>query len=94
MKNIKLEITSHHIPFVADAIEAYANDLVEYITNEAFMQITEESPPESFGPGLTEALRQAIDKGEFEKPQKKRTNKSPYGYKTDGTPKQKPGRKV
>jgi len=93
MKDIKLEITSHHIPFISDAIKAYAEHLVEYIVLESFAQINKESPPESFGPGLTEVLRQAIDKGDFEKSQQKKTKKSPYGYKADGTPKKKPGRK-
>ena len=100
MKDVKLDVSPRHVPFMADAIRSYADDLAQYITGTTLGQLEEEleqseqREPESFGPGLTEMLRQAIDKGEFEKAQPKRTKKAPYGYKADGTPKQKPGRKA
>jgi len=85
---ILIDMDLNEWDFVKAGIREKANRLLnnfDTCLDYRLEQLREKPTPKDLEPEITKV---------FNKEYAKSKNKAPYGYKADGTPKQKPGRKV
>lgn len=92
MDRITIDIAKEELDFIREAVAQKYLSLMTY-----FNTCEEESQQQgSFMavPDLTKSEDDQLDKKIVAKQTPRKSKKAPYGYKKDGTPKKRPGRKV
>lgn len=89
MSNITLNVTRDQYEMIIKALDYFNEGLKERLAHQAQMSVIKDQEK-------TEWTVTAVDTkmvAKVRKPRAKSTD-APYGYKKDGTPKQRPGRKT
>lgn len=88
MDNITIRISRDHYDLILKAIDHYNESIKERLANQAQISLMKGSHQKEW---TVTAVDNVVTK--VSNPHAKSTD-APYGYKKDGTPKQRPGRKA
>ena len=97
MSTVTISIDSSDFPFVIEAIRARSNALLGAVTAQVTSQLT---PPHqavtitASAPVPTQVSETVVVPKKAAKAAKPADENAPWGYKKDGTPRSKPGRKT
>lgn len=95
MSRIIIDVSNGELAFMREALETKHINMMSYLDmceNEAHKPERNQPPDLSEEEFMDQVA--AIEAEAFNYKPKKATKKAPWGYKKDGTPKARPGRKV